>query len=165
MASWETSWGSTIYTSAFFCHVAGCHTEQLWTIPNGSEWLPNYWKSADKNQLLDDHLSADARKIMDQTRSSKFKVWKSGPKFDGWSPLITMSCSHGETPRNWPQGSDNDPARRRPAQAMPATKGNGVRLKGDENQLDGMFNSIFVGQRDYYWILPTELDRKIYRTL
>ena len=72
MASWETSWGSTIYTSAFFCHVAGCHTEQLWTIPNGSEWLPNYWKSADKNQLLDDHLSADARKIMDQTRSSKF---------------------------------------------------------------------------------------------
>lgn len=76
-----------------------------------------------------------------------------------------MSCSHGETPRNWPQGSDNDPARRRPAQAMPATKGNGVRLKGDENQLDGMFNSIFVGQRDYYWILPTELDRKIYRTL
>ena len=32
----------------------------------------------------------------DHPNSSKFKVWKSGPKFDGWSPLITMSCSHGE---------------------------------------------------------------------
>lgn len=121
---------------------------------------------SDKNQL-DDHLSA-ARKIMDQSRSSKFiqihnlkvgaEIWWLITVDHCWSPCHVPMVS----PWNWPQGSDNDPARRRPA---PATKGNGVRLKGDENQLDVMFNSIFVGQRDNYWILPTELDRKIYRTL